>query len=394
MRAVFIAALLATAASAAIVAALPSADRPDVWGRESVSLASISALPNFSDVGAAAIGKLTGEVQRLGAQLNPAMQRGSALVDGGAEIHYAPEENLSRIDVGLIENAGVSIDMAAYVLTDWAILDALNDAEARGVRVRIVLDPHEHSDTGRMVGLDVRTKAPGPLQHLKDYEIDGQVLREGSENFSHSAPSQDNSLIVFRDPKAAAQFEAHFERMWNTALLVNAPATQSLLRPGLRRRSRPSVRIGMVKVMTREGKIKIKRDPIYEDDARPISYFLFNREHWAEIRRLEERPQWGISFRYGTCYGTDDLLLDTAETEEEALALAEAMIRDGRIPDPKTARNRLTAYLRFKRAAHPKWPRLIRDLDAAVAGLEAINSTKAWLGEARGLLEMLKADPP
>jgi len=68
-----------------------------------------------------------------------------------------------------------------------------------------------------MVGLDIRQKRPGALQHLKAFEIDGQILREGSENFSHSAPSQDNSLIVFRDPAAAAKFEAHFERMWAAA---------------------------------------------------------------------------------------------------------------------------------------------------------------------------------
>ena len=44
------------------------------------------------------------------------------------DIAYAPETNLSEIDVSLIENAATSIDLAAYVLTDWAIIEALNDA--------------------------------------------------------------------------------------------------------------------------------------------------------------------------------------------------------------------------------------------------------------------------
>jgi hypothetical protein len=35
-----------------------------------------------------------------------------------AEIHYAPAENLERRDVDLINSAGETIDMAAYVLTD------------------------------------------------------------------------------------------------------------------------------------------------------------------------------------------------------------------------------------------------------------------------------------
>jgi hypothetical protein len=44
----------------------------------------------------------------------------------GAVIHYAPTENLEHIDVALIDVARHEIDMAAYVLTDWPILQALN----------------------------------------------------------------------------------------------------------------------------------------------------------------------------------------------------------------------------------------------------------------------------
>ena len=87
------------------------------------------------------------------------------------DLHYAPEENLDRIDVTLIENAADNIDMAAYVLTDWAFINALNDAEARGVKVRIVLDPREHSDVARFVGLDVRQKRSGPLMRIKAFEV-------------------------------------------------------------------------------------------------------------------------------------------------------------------------------------------------------------------------------
>ena len=159
------------------------------------------------------------------------MLASAAFADSAPEIHYAPEERLDRIDAELINNAATSIDIAAYVLSDWGVIDALNDAGARGVKVRIILDPREHSDIGRLVGLDVRQKRPGPIQHLKAFEIDGQILRTGSENFSHSAPSQDNDLIVIRDPKAAAQFEVHFAAMWQAAVPANGPR-QSDLRPG------------------------------------------------------------------------------------------------------------------------------------------------------------------
>jgi phosphatidylserine/phosphatidylglycerophosphate/cardiolipin synthase-like enzyme len=114
------------------------------------------------------------------------------------EIAYAPETNLSEIDVSLIQNAESEIDLAAYVLTDCAIIEALNDAQARGVKVRIILDPRQHSDLARLIGEEVRRKRPGPIQHLKAYEIDHQLLRTGSENFSHSAPRRTTTSSSLR----------------------------------------------------------------------------------------------------------------------------------------------------------------------------------------------------
>ena len=43
-------------------------------------------------------------------------------------IHYAPAENLEHIDVALIDRAEHEIDMAAYVLTDWPVMQALTRA--------------------------------------------------------------------------------------------------------------------------------------------------------------------------------------------------------------------------------------------------------------------------
>ena len=132
----------------------------------------------------------------------------ASLVQIAPEIHYAPTERLDRIDVGLIDNAGVSIEMAAYVLTDREVIDALDAAAARGVQARVILEPRERSAVDRMAGLDLRRKRPGPLQHLKAYVVDGAVMRTGSANFSHSGETaQDNDLIVIRDPAAVEGFE-------------------------------------------------------------------------------------------------------------------------------------------------------------------------------------------
>ena len=47
------------------------------------------------------------------------------LADPAPVIHYAPGENLEHVDVALIDRAEHEIDMAAYVLPDWPVMQAL-----------------------------------------------------------------------------------------------------------------------------------------------------------------------------------------------------------------------------------------------------------------------------
>jgi phosphatidylserine/phosphatidylglycerophosphate/cardiolipin synthase-like enzyme len=63
-----------------------------------------------------------------------------ARADADPAIHYAPAENLGHVDVALIDSANREVDLAAYVLTDWPVMQALTRVADRDVRVRIYLD--------------------------------------------------------------------------------------------------------------------------------------------------------------------------------------------------------------------------------------------------------------
>src|SRR5271165_5071043 len=81
------------------------------------------------------------------------------------EVHFSPEERLDAIDAALIATAKSSIDLASYALTDPIVINALNDADHRGVVVRIVLDPRERHDFVKLGDLsdNVRIKRGGPF---------------------------------------------------------------------------------------------------------------------------------------------------------------------------------------------------------------------------------------
>jgi phosphatidylserine/phosphatidylglycerophosphate/cardiolipin synthase-like enzyme len=140
----------------------------------------------------------------------------------GVRVFYGPGEDFESIDAKLLGGARHSIDMAAYVLTDRALVAALGRAAMRGVKVRVYLDGEETGrgspiiDIASAPNIEVRRKARGrDLMHLKSYQVDGVTLRTGSANFSVSGEVyQDNDLIVIQSPAAAARFREAFERLW------------------------------------------------------------------------------------------------------------------------------------------------------------------------------------
>lgn len=138
---------------------------------------------------------------------------------------YSPGTNLERLDAALLGTAERSIDMAAYVLTDVPVIDALAAAGARGVRVRLYRDPGGPEPHGAVAealarlasapNVETRFKAHGSLMHLKSYLVDGRVLRGGAANFSASGlKTQDNDRFETDDAAAIAAFHAAFDAAW------------------------------------------------------------------------------------------------------------------------------------------------------------------------------------
>jgi phosphatidylserine/phosphatidylglycerophosphate/cardiolipin synthase-like enzyme len=171
-----------------------------------------------------------------GAYVGHRMPAGT-IISGGAgatTIHYSPGENLEPLDVQLIDGASRQIDLAAYVLTDVAVIDALTRAADRGVKVRLYLFEDQIPTHGKPADaldelrntpeVETRIKpAHQPLQHLKAFQIDRRLLRTGSANFSASGlKHQDNDLLVIESPAAAEAFREKFNNMWASAPTLDA----------------------------------------------------------------------------------------------------------------------------------------------------------------------------
>ena len=124
-----------------------------------------------------------------------------------------------------LDSAQKTVDGAVYKFRDPEILDLLERALRRGVRVRLVLDGEEARSEkclGRRLalsGAQVRHWKPerGKL-HAKLMIVDGERAYTGSANWTVSARTCNQELQLELDqPDAVARFGQLFEQLWAEA---------------------------------------------------------------------------------------------------------------------------------------------------------------------------------
>ena len=134
------------------------------------------------------------------------------------------DTNVEALYFLAIASAKTSIDLtAAYFAPRPAFVEALEEAAARGVRVRVLV-PGTHIDKGFVriagretydrllsAGVAVHEYAPTML-HAKTMVVDGAWSSVGSVNFDNrSFQLQDEATLCVQSPAFAAELTAQFE---------------------------------------------------------------------------------------------------------------------------------------------------------------------------------------
>lgn len=138
------------------------------------------------------------------------------------EVYFLPEDDVENRLLDLVGSAQESVDFLAYSLTLDYLARTLIELETNGVSVRGVMDAdqaasNQGGEYEKLVkaGLDVRLDPFDGLMHHKVIIIDGKTVVFGSANFTRSGLfSNDENLIILKDPAAAGLFESEFERIY------------------------------------------------------------------------------------------------------------------------------------------------------------------------------------
>jgi len=151
--------------------------------------------------------------------------------EGSLTAGFSPGGTALDLILQLTNRARQSADVAAYDFTSRPVGQALSDAVARGVKVRLVADEKKSRDRWSLVGqlacagVDVRLNGMYSIMHNKFMVTDGSAVETGSFNYTSSAEKRnaENALVIQDEPGIARQYQAEFNRLWNESVPVTCP---------------------------------------------------------------------------------------------------------------------------------------------------------------------------
>ncbi|MBD2259047.1 competence protein ComE [Pseudanabaena sp. FACHB-2040] len=156
-----------------------------------------------------------------------------------------------------LQQAQRKADLALFVFSEQALSNTLAQAAGRGVQVSTLIDPgfayRDYSEGLDMLGVRMPNQkcgyeannqpwtkpilsagiphlAEGDKLHHKFALIDDMTVIIGSQNWSKAAnDTNDENLLVIRNPTVAAHFRREFDRLYSTADLGMTPLLQASL---------------------------------------------------------------------------------------------------------------------------------------------------------------------
>lgn len=142
--------------------------------------------------------------------------------------YFFPRQNQhpDKALVRLISSAHRSLDIAIYSLTRDNIVNAIIEAEARGISVRLITDretsqnEHEQMELSRLLhnNIPIKINTHKGLMHLKMTIVDDKSVTTGSYNYTDAATyNNDEVLVIIHDNRIATDFRKEFNRMWNSS---------------------------------------------------------------------------------------------------------------------------------------------------------------------------------
>ncbi|MFM9428236.1 phosphatidylserine/phosphatidylglycerophosphate/cardiolipin synthase-like enzyme [Variovorax sp. GrIS 2.14] len=146
------------------------------------------------------------------------------------EVGFSPEAGAEALVLKVIGSARQSARLAGYSFTSPNIVRALIEAHKRGVDVKVLVDDRGNRGKASIAAMNLIAGADIPIKVISTYAIhhdkyivvDSLHTETGSFNYSQAAArsNSENTLVVWNNPKLAAQFTAHWDSRWAQGVAI------------------------------------------------------------------------------------------------------------------------------------------------------------------------------
>ena len=143
-----------------------------------------------------------------------------------AETYFSPNGAVAAHIIKAINSTKSSIDLAIFDLTSNDIASSLEQAQKRGVRIRIIADSRQAKGTyskipiltNDQISIKITHGEGRGIMHNKFAIFDGKLMVTGSYNWTNNAErfNYENAIFI-TDPNVIRQYQKDFDSIWQSA---------------------------------------------------------------------------------------------------------------------------------------------------------------------------------
>jgi phosphatidylserine/phosphatidylglycerophosphate/cardiolipin synthase-like enzyme len=134
------------------------------------------------------------------------------------EVYFSPKGECTHAIIRELNKAEDTILVQAYSFTSAPIAKALLDAHRRGVKVGVILDKSQRTQSYSSAtflfnaGIPVKIDAQHSIAHNKVMIIDGETVITGSFNFTKAAEEKNaENLVIIHDKELALLYTKNWQ---------------------------------------------------------------------------------------------------------------------------------------------------------------------------------------
>lgn len=138
-----------------------------------------------------------------------------------SEACFSPGNSCRNTIIHYLSSSKASVKICVFTISDDLISEAIISAKRRGVDVLIVTDNDKLYDLGSDIiriareGILTRVDNTSNHMHHKFMIVDGEVLVNGSYNWTRSAANYNQeNIVVSREKELIRLFNSEFEKLW------------------------------------------------------------------------------------------------------------------------------------------------------------------------------------